>query len=170
MPGPWRDINDVGFSSAREQEEETSVVETEEAPEPIPEDVRFINADEWTSGDNGFSFNEISVLGGTLEYLTAQEELGNRKIEGDLFVETEDGEVEEIKSVAKGFAEDDGSFKMDVKLFYGNHYHSLLENNPDAKCWYILKNIRHSTGANTIESVKLEMPAEQINITMEFSL
>lgn len=175
MPEPWRDVNDLGFSSSPKKEGTpqkfiTGVDEKEENPtESTTPEVKLIKADEWVAGENGFHFNESCYLKGTLEYLNTASKTVRRKIEADVYVETEDGEIEDISFTATGFAEDDGSFKLEVTLYYGNHYYSLVSENHEATCWYFLKNIRHSAGVNTIDSEKIQMPVDHANFDMEFS-
>lgn len=135
--------------------------------EPKPHEVKLVKVDKWSEGKNGFTFNEICYAEGTLEFFR---KTIRKRVLADTFVETEDGFSEDIGSIAEAFANDEGTFSLKVILYYGKHYYELLTDNPKAKCWYILKNIRHSRGANTIESIKLEMPVNNMDLDIQFSL
>ena len=145
----------------------TGVEDTPSQPETKPEEVELVSANTWSRGVKGYTFNENCNLDGTLKFLCRTM---RKRIMGDLYVRTEDGTEENLNHIAECTANDDGTFRFEIKLFYGNHYYDLLAKNRAEKCWYKLKNIRHSTGINTIDSAELEMPAEPMTTDLELSL
>lgn len=174
--GKWHDINEPGGLLTKPKEEpkpkkrNTGIDDSKEsAPEPKPEEVRIISAYEWVEGENGFGFNQKCYLRGTVEFLMLRG-TPRRKIEGDTVVETEDGVVENLNAVATGYIDDKGNFELEVTLYFGDHYHDLATENPNAKCKYRVINIRHSTAVNTIDSASLEMPAEPMKLDIEISI
>jgi hypothetical protein len=171
-PQPKTD-NEPELASSKKTEpvkRNTGIEESKEClPETKTDQIKFVNADKWVEGENGFLFNEKCKVTGTAQFLRFANTTC-RKIEADLYVETNDGIVENLNSVVSGNINDNGEFSFEVTLFFGNHYYTLLNNNSDEKCRYFLKNIRHPAGVNTIDSIKLEMPAKPPEFNIEFSL
>lgn len=155
-------------SAQKKRGTETEPPQTEKPKPPPPKEVRFISADEWVAGDTGFEFNKKCTLRGKVEFLIPN--TVKRKIEGETVVVTDDNVKENLRAPVVGYIDDNGEFKLDVTLYFGNHFYGLLEKEPKTKCKYYVENIKHFGGVNSISSAPLEMPSEPMKLDVEFSL
>lgn len=160
MAQTWQDINLPGFSSAKESAESgnepqnTADTEQQEQPTEFKLDKAY-----WKEGSQGFGFNKkcfVVVEGSFLR------ETVRTRIQGDLFCESEAG-LEDLGSRVEGFIDrQSGKAELETTLYFGNKYHDMLRSKPNAKCKYIVKNIRHTRGDREIESEPLEMPLSDV--------
>lgn len=163
MAKEWHDINSPGFSFGKNNEE------PEKQPQPIedeaakkePEPIEYrIDRAFFKEGPDGFGFNKkcIVVVEGGFLCKTVR-----TRIQGELCCESDAG-FERLGCFAEGHADrKTGIAELEVTLYVGNEYHKLTRENPNAKCRFFLKNVRHSRGDKIIESERLEMPQADVN-------
>ncbi len=149
----WYDI-DMPSAFTEEQEAapaDNTAADTEEAQSAY--DVRFVDAREWGPGPRGFAFNEKCTLTVKAERLV---ETIRTRVEGELFA-VFDGAEQRI-AVVSGTLDADGVACLEIPLYYHDACYEALAERPDAECTYVVRSIRHSRGANTIDSAELTLP------------
>lgn len=172
MASNWHDINSPGSSFGKKDEEpekQPQTIEDEPAQsEPEPVEYRIDRAyfkegsegSEGFEGFGGFGFNKkcIVVVEGSFLLETIR-----TRIQGELYCESDAG-VESLGCFAEGNADKQtGTAELEVTLYVGEKYHKLTRQNPNAKCRFFLKDVRHSRGDRIIESERLEMPQSEVN-------
>lgn len=155
------DINLPGLSQGKTENKPAKKIVTGVEPQDDnrdqpPKELRLISA-KWAEGPEGFQYNKICYLDVKVEYL---KNTIRKKIRGDLwgvynneeidFKQTVDGEIDDNSMTAR----------MVVRYLYfiNDAFYAAWQKNTGEKCSYILKNIRHTLGENTIDSQVLEMP------------
>ncbi len=158
-PRVWNDINLPGFSRSQEEEKEyTRVTGVEDnSPDEEPEDeVRIISA-EWVPGAKGFQYNEQCYVDVTAEYLV---ETNRARITGNLFG-IYDGIEVDMGLTASGCIDDTtmiARISIPKLYFINNDHYAAWQADNSVTCQYVLKGIKHTLGANTIDSPVLDMP------------
>ncbi len=160
MPNDWHDINLPRLIKTKTLElPQTSEPEsTSDQKEPEPTEFKLEKA-YWKEGTEGFRFNKkcIVVVEGKFLRKTIR-----TRILGNLWCESEAG-LEDLGHQVQGFADEkSGKAEIEVMLYFGTRYYDLLRSQPDAKCKFYLKQIRHSRGDKEIESEPLEMPRTDV--------
>jgi hypothetical protein len=162
MSNSFNNINLPGLSSNKKEEEPkkktvTGVEDSNDTEEKPESEVRLISA-EWKGGPTGFQYNEQCFVDVKTEYL---KKTIRKRIKGHLFAIYNDKE-EDLAQEIEGFIDDEtNTARLNIKnLWYVDleHRKACLKD-PSIKAQYLVKNISHSRGANTIDSPKLDMPA-----------
>jgi len=134
----------------------TGVASNEDEPDlPQTKEIQLISA-EWKPGSDGFQFNKKCFL--AVKIVTLQKTIRTR-ITGKLFCIFNDTE-EDLQQEVEGFIDESGNIAlMEIKkLWFSNAYYQQYLTNNKIQCHYIIKNITHSRGVNTIDSCELLMP------------
>jgi hypothetical protein len=158
-PRVWNDINLPGFSRSKEEEKEHSPVTGVEdtTPDEEPEDeVRIVSA-EWIPGAKGFQYNEQCYVDVTAEYLV---ETNRAQIKGNLFG-IYDGVEVDMGLTVSGYIDDTtmiARISIPKLYFINNDHYAAWQRDKSVPCQYVLKGIKHTLGANTINSPVLDMP------------
>jgi hypothetical protein len=155
MTEPWRDINDVGFSRGA-SEEVAPVTGAEEEEEEIPSEVHLISA-EWKPGPKGYLNNEQCFLEVKAEYLV---QTIRARIRGKLFG-IYDGEEIDLAQEVEGFIKKEtGIARMEIKKLWFVHdtHYRAWQKDKNIPSQYIVKQITHSRGDNTIDGPVLDVP------------
>jgi hypothetical protein len=163
MASDWYDINSPGFSYGKndgEPEKQPETIEDEPVQsEPEPDEYRIDRA-YFKEGSERLGFNKKCIV--VVEGSFLRETIRTR-IQGELYCESDAG-VERLGCFAEGHAvKQTGTAELEVKLYEGDEYHKLTRQNPNAKCQFFLKDVRHSRGDRIIESERLEMPQSDVN-------
>jgi len=162
MEKVWNDVNLPGFSKGKGRQESevkfVSGVENESAVDDTPPDpeVKILKA-EWVEGPQGFQYNAPCYADVTVEFL---KETIRKKLTAKLFG-IYDGKEEDMSQIVQGFIDEKTNIariEINKLWFVNNEYYYAWQKTPSTPCQYILKNISHSRGANTIDSPKLDMP------------
>ncbi len=125
--------------------------EPEEKEKAEPE-VRFVSA-KWRPGPQGYKYNEKCFLDVKAEYL---KKTIRAKIRGKLWG-IYNGTEEDLRQEVTGELEKDGSGTITVgRLWFLEGHYEAWQKDPQTPCSYIIKNISHSRGSNTIDSPLLE--------------
>jgi F0F1-type ATP synthase membrane subunit b/b' len=170
-PKVWNDINLPGFSRLKEDEVESkrvTGVEDSSSDEEPEDKVRIVSA-EWIPGAKGFQYNEQCFVDVTAEYLV---ETNQARIKGNLFG-IYDGVEVDMAFTASGCIDDITMIaRISIpKLYFINNYHyAAWQEDNSAPCQYVLKGIKHTLGANTIDSPILDMPNRENAQLKEFCL
>jgi outer membrane protein OmpA-like peptidoglycan-associated protein len=156
-----------GAAQNRSAEKDQTQARQEEPPAESPKkkedpEVELFTADKWEPGPDGFQFNKKCFLTVTGKFL---KKTIRKRLLANLFVRFEN-EDEDLRKEVATYLEDDGTAKFEVPLYIGRRYYDATNARLDAKCHYVLKNIRHSLGSGKLESVVLEMPVRmQVHFT-----
>jgi len=175
----WHDINEPSmpdFGSKKKDEKPerkkpiTGIEDNDDKPKPPPDpEVDIVKAEKWIEGEDGFRFNRKCYLEVEAQYRNTENLTIRRRIFGDLFAINPDGTEENLSKQVEGFLDDNGIARLEVPLYYSDGFAEALDKDPDAKCNYKVKNIRHSLGGKIIDSTELEMPVESVEIELELS-
>lgn len=153
----WRAVNDLYFHRPQKTEQKKKPVTLDDEPYSQPQkdepEVRLLDAT-WLPGPDGYQFNKKCTLQIKAKFL---KKTSNKRVVADTFV-LFNGEEEDLGQQVEGFLNDDGIAEAEVMLYYGDKYSDALRDDPDATCEYKCK-LKHTKGANEIESELLDMPA-----------
>ena len=171
-PGPRRkvagDINSPGYAPETKKQEPGSAPKTglesttgippETPPEP---EVRILSA-EWKPGHKGFQYNEPCYIDVKAEYFT---KTIRARLLGNLWG-IYNGEEYDLLQEVEGFIDKEtGVARMELKhLWFVDEHYRAWQDDKSTPCQYLIKNISHSRGENTIDSPVLDMPKEQLSI------
>lgn len=163
----FRGINTAGFLGGKKKDTQnqpkkriTGVDDYNEEPveEKLDPEVRLISA-KWVPGPKGFDHYDCCYVEVKGEYL---QKTIRARLKGRLFG-IYDGVEEDLNYEIEGWlSKDTGTARMKIgKLWFVNsdHYNAWY-NDKSTEAQYIVKEIFHSRGQNTIDSPVLEMPAQ----------
>jgi hypothetical protein len=158
MAEQWRDINDVGFSRGSSEEPALVTSAEEDEPEEAVSEVHLISA-EWKPGHKGYLNNEQCFLEVKAEYLV---ETVRARIRGKLFGTYNDQEIDLAQEIVGFINKETGIARMEIKKlwFVNDEHYRAWKNDEDTPSHYIIKEITHSRGDNTIDSPVLDVPRE----------
>lgn len=173
MSDNWNDINSSVYTGIKKQEPgETKLITgvedsgpaQDEKPEPL---VRILSA-EWKPGPKGFKYNETCFLDVKTEML---KKTVRSRIQGKLFGIFNGEEVDILQNVEGFIDKGNGIARLTKKnLWYVNnsHYNAWVKDKT-VQAKYIIKEISHSRGENTIDSPPLKMPQTMKLIRLVFN-
>lgn len=152
----WRSASDLYYHQPQKAEQKKKAVTLDDDASPQPEkdepEVRLLKAT-WKPGSDGYQFNKKCKLQIKAKFL---KKTSNKRVIADTFV-LFNGEEEDLGQQVEGFLNDDGIAEAELMLYYGDKYSDALQDDPGATCQYKCK-VKHTKGANKIESGLLEMP------------
>jgi len=153
---PFVDINEpMGAPSAAEEDAGPAAEQQEEpAPDQAPAEVRLLRAS-WQPGPDGFACNRRCFVEVEVELLR---DTARASLTGRLYSIYE-GSEERIDDDVRGTIDRaTGIARLPVTLWFGSRHHAAWLDNRRAPCTYVMRDIRHSRGENTLESERLEFP------------
>ena len=160
MSSEWHDIDDPGFFSKKQDQNDSSksddvAVEAPPKTDTDEPEVKLIEAT-WQPGDKGYEFNKECYLEVKAEYL---KKTSMRRVSAQLFVEFK-GDTEDVSYQADGYLDEDGIARIKIILYYGTAYNDALQDDPQAACTYTCT-VSHPSAEKEIQSEPLEMPMPQ---------